>query len=62
MEVGFVHIHTKGDRQECMYSVFQVIVLQEQGGCELVLGLIVSQKASMVPQDWAEISFRSETL
>merc|ERR1711946_118504 len=42
------------------YSVFHVIVLQEQGCCELVLGLIVSPKASMLPQDWAEISFRSE--
>ena len=30
-----------------MYSVFHVIVLQEQGCCELVLGLIVSPKASM---------------
>ena len=29
------------------YSVFHVIVLQEQGCCELVLGLIVSPKASM---------------
>ena len=44
------------------YSVFHVIVLQEQGWCELVLGLIVSLKASMWPQDWEEISFRSETL
>ena len=30
-----------------IYSVFHVIVLQEQGCCELVLGLIVSPKASM---------------
>ena len=44
------------------YSVFHVIVLQEQGCCELVLGLIVSPKASMWPQDWAEFSFRSEIL
>ena len=44
------------------YSVFHVIVLQGQGFCELDLGLIVSPKASMWPQDWAEISFRSETL
>ena len=29
------------------YSVFHVIVLQENGCCELVLGLIVSSKASM---------------
>ena len=47
---------------KCKYSAFHVIVLQEQGCCELVLGLIVSPKASMWPQDWAEISFRSETL
>ena len=45
-----------------LYSVFHVIVLQEQGCCELILGLIVSPKASMWPRDWAEISFRSETL
>ena len=45
-----------------IYSVFHVIVLQEQGCCELVLGLIVSPKAFMWPQDWADISFRSETL
>ena len=44
------------------YSVFHVIVLQEQGCCELVLRLIMSPKASMGPKDWAEISFRSETL
>ena len=37
------------------YSVFHVIVLQEQG-------LIVSPKASMWPQDRAEFSFRSEIL
>ena len=42
--------------------MFHVIVLQEQGCCELVLGLIVSPKASMSPQDWAEVSFRSEIL
>ena len=48
--------------REGYYSVFHVIVLQEQGCCELVLGLIVSPKASMWPQDWAEFSFRSEIL
>ena len=35
-----------------MYGVFHVIELQEQGCCELFLGLIVSLKASMWPQDW----------
>ena len=45
-----------------LYSVFHVIVLQEQGCCELVLGLIVSPKASMWPKDGAEFSFRSEIL
>ena len=34
-------------RIKVKYSVFHVIVLQEQGCCELVLGLIVSPKASM---------------
>ena len=48
--------------EQSLYSVFHVIVLQEQGCCELVLGLIVSPKASMWPQDWAEFSFRSEIL
>ena len=30
--------------QVLMYSVFHVILLQEQGCCELVLGLMVSQR------------------
>ena len=42
--------------------MFHVILLQEQRYCELVLRLIVSPKASIWPQDWEQISFRSETL
>ena len=33
-----------------------------QGCCELVLGLLMFLKASMSPEDWAPISFRSEIL
>ena len=43
------------------YSVFHLIWTQELGYCELDLGLLRSQRASMWPQDWAEITFRSET-
>ena len=44
------------------YSVFHLIWTQEWGYCELDLGLLRSQRASMWPQDWAEITFRSEIL
>ena len=42
------------------YRVFHVILHQEQGCCEHVLGLMTAQRASMSPQDWAQITFRSE--
>ena len=44
------------------YRVIPRIRTQEQGCCELVLRLMMSLKTSMWPQDWAQISFRSETL
>ena len=44
-----------------IYSVFQLIWTQEWGYCELDLGLLRSQRASMWPQDWVQITFRSET-
>ena len=39
--------------QKCKYSVFHSIWMQEWGYCELDLGLLRSQRASMWPQDWA---------
>ena len=42
--------------------VFHLIWTQEWGYCDLDLGLLKSQRASMWPQDWAEITFRSEIL
>ena len=44
------------------YKVIRWIRTQDQGCCELVLGLILALKASMWPQEWAQISFKSETL
>ena len=44
-----------------IYRVFHSIWTQKWGYCELDLGLLRSQRASMWPQDWAQITFRSET-
>ena len=44
------------------YSVFFFIDLQKQGCCELVFGLLGNQKAFLGPQDWAQMTFRSEIL
>ena len=44
-----------------IYSVFHSIWTQEWGYCELHLGLLRSQRASMWSEDWAQITFRSET-
>ena len=43
-----------------IYRVFHVILHQEQDYCEHVLALLTAQRASMSPQDWAQITFRSE--
>ena len=42
------------------YRVFHSIWTQKWGYCELDLGLLRSHRASMWPQDWAQITFRSE--
>ena len=53
--------HGIGLREKIIkYRVFHVILHQEQGCCEHVLGLMTAQRASMSPQDWAQITFRSE--
>ena len=43
-----------------LYSVFHYIWTQEWGCCELALALLMVQRVSMWPQDWAQITFRSE--
>ena len=45
-----------------LYSVFHYIWTQELGSYELVLQLLMALKASMWPQDWAQITFRSEII
>ena len=47
---------------KAIYRVIRWIRTQDQGCCELVLGLMMALKASMWPQDWAQIFFKSETL
>ena len=39
------------------YRVIFLIVHQEQGCCELIFALLRSPKASMCPQDRAQITF-----
>ena len=34
--------------------------MREGGCCKLSLALLMAQRASMSPQDWAQITFRSE--
>ena len=53
--------HLEAQQYIDTYSVFHVILLQDRGCFEFVLRLLVSPKASMWHQDWAQISFRSET-
>ena len=43
-----------------MYRVFPAKWTEEGGCCELTLALLRAQRASMSPQDWAQITFRSE--
>ena len=40
--------------------MFPAIGKQEEGCYKLTLALLRAQKASMSPQDWAQITFRSE--
>ena len=42
------------------YRVFPAIGKQEGGCYKLALALLRAQRASMSPQDWAQITFRSE--
>ena len=42
--------------------MFHGIGNQEQGCCELILGFQKAQGASLWPQDWVQITFRSEIL
>ena len=42
------------------YSVFPAIGKQEGGCYKLTLTLLRAQRISMSPQDWAQITFRSE--
>ena len=44
------------------YRVSEPKWTQEKCCCELVLGLLGPQRTSMWPQDWAQITFRSEIL
>ena len=43
-----------------IYRVFTAIGKQERGCYKLILTLLRAQRASMSPQDWAQITFRSE--
>ena len=43
-----------------IYRVFPAIGKQEGGCCKLTLTLLRAQRASMSPQDRAQITFRSE--
>ena len=43
-----------------MYSVFHSKGTQRRGCCALTLALLRAYRASMSPQDWAQITFRSE--
>ena len=42
------------------YRVFTAIGKQEGGCYKLILSLLTAKRASMSPQDWAQITFRSE--
>ena len=42
------------------YRVFPAKWTEEGGHCEPSLALLRAQRASMSPQDWAQITFRSE--
>ena len=43
-----------------LYRVFPAKWTEGGGCCELTLALLKAKKASMSPQDWAQITFRSE--
>ena len=43
-----------------LYRVFHGIGHQKHGCYEHVLALLRAQRTSMSPQDWAQITFRSE--
>ena len=47
---------------DMFYSVFFFIRLQKQGYCELVFGLMGNPKAFLGPQDWEQMTFKSEIL
>ena len=56
-------IGTRDSRDVIMniyYRVFTAIGKQEGGCYKLILTLLRAQRASMSPQDWAQITFRSE--
>ena len=46
----------------CTYRVFHGIGNQEQGCCEFVLGFLKAQGASLLPQEWAQITYWSEII